>query len=243
MVPFVTVLFAHSLVTCHHIKSFLFLSLEPELKPNYVADIVFVLDSSSGVPVTDYKKQKDFVKLLSRDLDVSPGRSNAGLVVFGNMATEVLSFDSNRSLSNFEKAVDNSPYLNGNRRIDRALDETVKIMTKARPSSTKVVILLTGGNQSSDSGIQSPGEAALPLLKSGAYIYVVAIGRETNITQLRPVVQEWSHIFRMASYDDLRRRETSLAYVVIDTSSKNLVMLMYSQAQAKQLRNLSYFRV
>lgn len=207
------------------------------MKPNYVADIVFVLDSSSGVRVTDYKKQKDFVKLLARDLNVSPGRSNAALLVFGKIATEVLSFASNRSLSDFETAVNNSPYLTGKRRIDRALNETVKIMAKARPSATKVVILLTAGNQSSDSGVQSPGEAAIPLLSSGAYIYVVAIGRETNITQLRPVVQEWSHIFRMAFYDDLRRRETSVAYAVIDSSSKIRVMLMYSQAQAKQLRN------
>ncbi|XP_068690493.1 collagen alpha-3(VI) chain-like [Montipora foliosa] len=187
--------------------------------PNYIADIVFVLDSSTGVSFSDYKKQIDFVKLLAQDLSISSRYSNAALVVYGEMAEEVLSFDRNRSLSDFETAIDNSPHLRGERRIDRALNETVRIMANARPSATKVVVLLTAGKQTSQSGGQSPGEAALPLLKNSVYNYVVAVGQEPDIAQLRPVVQDLSHIFRMASYDDLESQEPLVAHVIIDTST------------------------
>lgn len=188
--------------------------------PDFIADVVFMLDSSSNVPLAEYKKEKDFVKSLARDLNVSPGNSNAALVAYGRMAVEVIGFDSKRLLSDFETAVDNAPYINGNRRIDRALNKTVQIMTKARLTATKIAVLITAGRQTSEFGSQTPGDAALPLLEKGVYDYVVAIGREPHYSELLPVVQEQSHIFRMAYYDDLRPRETFVAQMIMETSSK-----------------------
>jgi len=182
--------------------------------------VVFVIDSSSNVPFGEYKKEKDFIKVLARYLNISPGNSQGALVAYGNRAAEVIGFDIERPLSVFETAVDNSPYINGKRRIDRSLNKTAQVMANARPSATKIVVLLTAGKQSSEVGSQTPGQAAAPLLKDGVYTYVVAIGRETDISELRPMVQDLSHIFRMASYDDLMPRSTTIVQMIIDTSSK-----------------------
>ena len=180
------------------------------------------MDSTSAVPLEDYKKEKEFVKYLARYLNVSPGNSRAALVTYGNRAAEVVGFDLNRPLSNFEAAVDRAPFAGGDRRIDRALDKTSQIMADARPTARKIVLLLTSGKQASASGSKTPGEAAIPLLKGGVYSYVVAISLKPDISELRPVVQESSHIFRMGSFDDLRTRWTTVGDVIVDTSSKHL---------------------
>jgi len=189
---------------------------------NVIADIVFVIDSSSPVPLEDYKKEKEFVKYLARYLNVSPGNSRAALVTYGNRAAEVFNFDINRPFSNFEGAVDRAPFVGGDRRIDRSLDKTSQIMADARPTVTKIFVLLTSGKQASAFGSKTPGEAATPLLKGGVYSYVVAISLKPDITELRPVVQESSHIFRMASFDDLRAGWTTVGDIIVDTSSKSL---------------------
>ena len=180
------------------------------------------MDSSAAVPLEDYKKEKEFVKYLARYLNVSPGNSRAALVTYGNRAAEVVGFDLNRPLSNFQAAVDRAPFAGGDRRIDQALDKTSQIMADARPTARKIVLLLTSGKQASASGSKTPGEAAIPLLKGGVYSYVVAISLKLDISELRPLVQESSHIFRMGSFDDLRTRWTTVGDVIVDTSSKHL---------------------
>ena len=174
------------------------------------------------MPLEDYKKEKEFVKYLARYLNVSPSNSRAALITYGNRAAEVVGFDINRPFSNFESAVDRAPFVGGDRRIDRSLDKTSQIMVDARPTVKKIVVLLTSGKQASAFGSKTPSEAAMPLLKGGVYSYVVAISLKPDISELRPVVQESSHIFRMASFDDLRTRWTTVGEVIIDTSSKYL---------------------
>lgn len=180
------------------------------------------MDSSSAVPLVDYKKEKVFVKYLARYLNVSPGNSRAALITYGNRAAEVVGFDLNRPLSNFEAAVDRAPFAGGDRRIDRSLDKTSQIMADARPTVRRIVVLLTSGKQASASGSKTPGEAAIPLLKGGVYIYIVAVSLKPDVSELRPVVQESSHIFRMSSFDDLRTRWTTVGEIIVDTSSKYL---------------------
>ena len=180
------------------------------------------MDSSSGVALEDYKKQKEFVKYIARYLNVSPGNSRAALVTYGSRAAEVVGFDLNRPFSNFEVAVDRAPFAGGDRRIDRSLDKTSQIMADARPTVRKIVLLLTSGKQASVFGSKTPGEAAVPLLKDGVYSYIVAISLKPDISELRPAVQESSHIFRMGSYDKLRTRWTTVGDVIVDTSSKYL---------------------
>lgn len=174
------------------------------------------------MPLEDYKKEKEFVKYLARYLNVSPRNSRAALITYGNRAAEVVGFDINRPLSNFEAAVDRAPFVSGDRRIDRSLDKASQIMADARPTATKIVVLLTSGKQASAIGSKTPGEAAIPLQKGGVYSYVVAISQEPDISELRPVVQEPSHIFRMASFDDLRTRWTTVGEIIVDSSSKYL---------------------
>ena len=186
-------------------------------KPKMIADVVFVMDSSSNVPFSDFKTEKDFVKDLAKSLNVSPGNSSAAVVTYGSRAAEVIGFDIRRSVSDFEKAVDNSPYINGRRRIDRSLDKIVEIMTNARPTATKLVVLLTADKQLSEFGSTTPARAARPLWEKGVNIFIIAIGRR-NILELRELLPV--NIFRVAIYDDLKLQTATIGQMIEEKSSK-----------------------
>lgn len=186
-------------------------------KPEMIADVVFVMDSSSNVPFSDFKTEKDFVKDLARYLNVSPGNSRAAVVTYGSRATEVIGFDIRRSVSDFEKAVDNSPYINGRRRIDRSLDKIVEIMTNARPTTTKLVVLLTADKQLSEFGSTTPARAARPLWEKGVNIFIIAIGRR-NILELRELLPV--NIFRLAIYNDLKPQTATIGQMIVERSSE-----------------------
>ena len=182
-----------------------------------IADVVFAMDSSSNVPFSNYKKEKDFVKDLARYLNVSPGNSRAAVVTYGSRAAEVIGFDIRRSVSDFETAVDNSPYINGRRRIDRSLGKIVDIMSNARPTATKLVVLLTADKQLSEFGSTTPARAAKPLWEKGVNIFIIAIGRR-NILELRELLPV--NIFRVAIYDDLKLQTATIGQMIVERSSK-----------------------
>lgn len=189
-------------------------TLTPD-KTKMIADVVFVMDSSSNVPFYDFKTEKDFVKDLARY--VSPGNSRAAVVTYGSRAAEVIDFDIRRSVSDFETAVDNSPYINGRRRIDRSLDKIVQIMTNARPTATKLVVLLTADKQLSEFGTTTPARAAKPLWEKGVNIFIIAIGRR-NILELRELLPV--NIFRVAIYNDLKLQTATIGKMIVERSSK-----------------------
>ena len=191
-------------------------TLTPD-KIKMIADVVFVMDSSSNVPFYDFKTEKDFVKDLARYLNVSPGNSRAAVVTYGSRAAEVIGFDIRRSVSDFETAVDNSPYINGRRRIDRSLDKIVEIMTNARPTATKLVVLLTADKQLSEFGTTTPARAAKPLWEKGVNIFIIAIGRR-NILELRELLPV--NIFRVAIYNDLKLQTATIGQMIVERSSK-----------------------
>ena len=182
-----------------------------------IADVVFAMDSSSNVPFSNYKTEKDFVKDLARYLNVSPGNSRAAVVAYGSRAAEVIGFDIRRSVSDFETAVDNSPYINGRRRIDRSLGKIVDIMSNARPTATKLVVLLTADKQLSEFGSTTPARAAKPLWEKGVNIFIIAIGRR-NILELRELLPV--NIFRVAIYDDLKLQTATIGQMIVERSSK-----------------------
>lgn len=187
-------------------------------KPTMIADVVFVMDSSSNVPFSDFKTEKDFVKDLARYLNVSPGNSRAAVVTYGSRAAEVIGFDIRRSVSDFETAVDNSPYINGRRRIDRSLGKIEEIMIKARPTATTLVVLLTADKQLSEFGSTTPARAAKPLWEKGVNIFIIAIGRR-DILELRELLPV--NIFRVAIYNDLKLQTATIGQMIVERSSKN----------------------
>ena len=98
----------------------------------------------------------------------------------------------------------------GSRRIDRALDAAVTLLKNVPSDRSKLVIIITAGKQDSGFG-NTLASAGSPLHAMRAQTYVVAIGREPNVLELRPVHRFDSNLFVVSSFASLEPRTRPIA--------------------------------
>lgn len=165
------------------------------------ADIVFLVDSSSFVSFGNFEREKSFVKSLAHFLNVNPGKSRASVVSFSSNPQLVFRFYDYRSQREFNSSVDRVPYLSGrSRRIDKALDEAVKIFKEARPDAAKILVLLTSGVQTPEQGAKDLKTAFEPLRKQGVKNIVIAVGSNINGKEFEKTLDKPKDLLRVNSY-------------------------------------------
>lgn len=175
----------------------------PRKPTNANADIIFLVDSSSTVPQSSYQIEKDFVKQISKYLNVEPGQSRAAYISYGDQSRTAFTFNGYNSYPEYERLVDSAPYVGGQRRMDRALDAASTLLGETRPSAPKIVVLLTAGRQSLGVNGRLLHEAAGRLRDKGAKTYVVAIGAGPNKNELRGAVDRPEDIIPVRSFNKL----------------------------------------
>jgi len=167
-----------------------------------IADIVFLLDTSDGVNSLNFKKEKAFVKLLAKRLNVSPGKSQAALIPFGSSSTLAIDFNSYNSFQAFETLVDRVSSIGGARRIDKAFQVASQVFRNSRSSVPKLVILLTTGQQPQNA--PSLAESAVPLHSIGAMFYVVSIANDLDRKYFEVLVEDSTeHVSEVSWFDSL----------------------------------------
>lgn len=125
-----------------------FILIDPELPPNFRgADILFMVDSSSGVSPYDYDKEKELVKGLIKAFNSHPASSRTAFITYGNRPRVVYDLDNDTSEEALLEAIDAAQRMGGGRRTDRALDEAVRLMNISRRFVPRIVLLITAGSQ------------------------------------------------------------------------------------------------
>ena len=191
---------------------------KPTQPMEFVADIVFIVDSSSEVSRENYNKEKAFIKSLAKTLNLSPGKTRASVVVYSGVASLEIRLNAYYNSTIFDKAVDDLPYLGSVRRMDLGLREGAVAMKDARPNVRRVVVLLTTGRQSQSSNLLP--QAVKPLLELSANIYVVAIGSRPNNQELRLVVKEPGNVLKVSRFDDLTPQTRPIARHIVNKTGK-----------------------
>ena len=186
-------------------------------RPPFIADIVFLVDSSGGIGSNNYKKQKEFVKAIAKALNLGEKYSRACLVVYSDKPRLVTNFNSHKTLREFGSALDRAPYLNRIRRIDNALEYGADLLRRARRDIPKVAILITSGARDSSNSLDV---ASNPLKALGAKSFIVAIGNAPDIRELRLVVANNDDIFRVSSFRFLPGIEESFPKHIISSFRK-----------------------
>lgn len=171
------------------------------LRPDYIVDVVFLVDSSVGVNALQFNKEKTFVKLLAKCLNVSPEKSRASVITFGATSTREIGFNSYENIQVFETLVDGISSVGGDRRIDRAFTAAVEVFKDSQPSVPKLVVLLTTGRQPANA--PSLSEAAVPLHSIGAMFYVVSIANDLDKKYFEVLVDHSSQVSQVSSFESL----------------------------------------
>lgn len=168
-------------------------------------DVVFIMDSSSEVSPRQYQSQKEYVKQVFSSLAASSDQARAAFIIYSDYGVVKSTFRQYQSLQKFAQDVDSAELLGGKRHIDKALETAAAQFDGDRPSSERLVILLTAGSQDQH-GTKSLNDAVRPLRSVGAKTYVVAIGDRVDNDELRPAVERPDDIIKMPSFTVLEKR-------------------------------------
>lgn len=184
----------------------------------YSADVLFIMDSSSDT-ISTYNTAKDLVKRLARYLNINPEGTRAALAVFNGRPRMVTDFESFRSTSDFESAVDKAPHLGGNRSVSVALRSAGKMFDS--PSSvSKVIFLVTSGRPLDNEDGSSAGDVIDKLSSLGVRTYVVLLGPINNPGKFRSMVEDPENVFAIDSQEDISKKINQVGSHVITDSGK-----------------------
>ena len=198
-------------------------------------DVVFMVDSSRSISVSDFNEAKKFVKQAAEEFGVAPGQSRAAVILFGESAEAMIGFGDAPTLEGFQKAVDGLNHLfGGHTRIDQALITAAKLFSnsKARPDVKKVALLLTDGQQShgfpNEIDLKTASES---LRKAGARVIAVGIGDKVDEPELKLITESEDDVILTKDYQDLKDKLLSIISTACDESKSNLyITSSYSEA-------------
>lgn len=173
---------------------------------NGLVDVGFIVDSSGSLR-NEYFKEKDFVKSLSRALQIGPAKSQVGVVLFSHNAELKIKLSDHTDIDSFDKAVDDLPLLGSTTRIDLALkvayDQMFAESNGARRNVPKVLVLLTDGEQTQASDAVSPVLAAAPFHEADIKVIVIGVGSGVKPAQLEGVAKSRKDLYLAENFDAL----------------------------------------
>lgn len=102
-------------------------------------DVIFVMDSSQSINAPQYNKEKEFVKMLAKVVNVGNG-SRASVIIYSDKAQLKIRFGQHENLDSFKEEVDSLPYLQQRTRIDKALTMAAQVLKLARYASCRCTI-------------------------------------------------------------------------------------------------------
>ena len=111
------------------------------------ADIIFLVDSSTGVSSQEFVMEKGFVRAMVRSFIVSPLGPRAAFVIYSSTSYTVVGFSNYSSNADFNQQIQNAPFQSGGRRrIDQALMHAATMFQETGRVGLRIVILLTAGS-------------------------------------------------------------------------------------------------
>lgn len=184
------------------------------------ADITFLVDSSSSVRPLHYQKEKEFVKKLSKYLNIKPGASRAAFITFGSQSKTAFEYDDYQTLPQMEALIDGASYVGGNRRILPALEKASSVMAVSRPLVPRIVVIVTSGRPFIISGNEE--KAVKSLHDAGVNTFVVVIGKDLDKNELLKVVSRPQNLIPIDTFNQLGSSAPSVANDISSSSGKML---------------------
>ena len=199
----------------HYISALFFFS-DSQPTDRHLMNVIFLMDASFGITRSDLLKEKAFVKTVAQSLELPLEESKMAIVPYGAFTVTSGRLNMYQSLNEFNRDVDALQLLSGSRRMDEALNTAKTMLRQDKSAGRNIVILLTAGRQAlgyrgvplTDSGKEVMGE--------GAEIYVVAIGSEPSVQELRPIVDDSQDIYQVGSFDYLKREARPIGRDIIN---------------------------
>ena len=170
-------------------------------------DIAFLIDASGSVGDANFNKEKQFVEIILRKLNMKHLWTRAAVIVYGDLAHVAMKFGQCLTSKDFNEVLDRIHYVGRTTRIDKALcvanTELFSRKGGMRPYVAKAIVLVTDGRQSPVPGALPLDEAAMPLRRKDVNLLAVGVGGGISASQLENIISRGSDLITVDDFDEL----------------------------------------
>lgn len=176
------------------------------------------MDSSSPITPRDFFQEKYLVKVISAMLNVSPGKSQAAVLSYGDDVQILSQLDNQLTVAEFETLVDNAAIKGGSRDITKALEAAVQTARQGRYAYPKITVLIITGKY--DAKNLDRFDQALKEL--GVKLYIIAISRNVDEKKLLTLVDRPDDIYTVDSLSSVQSVARPIATKIYRSTGKNM---------------------
>lgn len=199
-----------------------------------VADIVFLVDSSSSVGPENFQKVKNFIDTLVSSLNVGTDHVRIGLAQYSDDPYVEFLLNQYSLKNDILEQIQNLTFRGGNTYTGAALNFTGERYfveaagSRAQEHVSQVIILITDGESNDD--VKVP---ATKLKARGISVYVVGIGIQ-DVNELKEIASKpfEKFLFSIDSFDILQKLPSSLLQTVC--------FAVESQIKGKQIWSVNW---
>ncbi|XP_046547092.1 uncharacterized protein LOC124257144 isoform X2 [Haliotis rubra] len=169
-------------------------------------DIVLILDHSSSISVSDWKKMVEFTHKLVDNFNVSHDASDIGVMTFNDQLTDIVHLHAFRNKASLLHTIDtrlNMVHVTGNTFTHLALNQTLHwFRGDRRHDAVKVAIIFTDGGSNRKFETFS---TALDLHHNNVTVFVVGIGGEIDLYEQMILASDpdAEHMLNVGGYHNL----------------------------------------
>ncbi|XP_067667687.1 collagen alpha-3(VI) chain-like [Haliotis asinina] len=155
------------------------------------ADVVFVLDTSTSIWVSDFNQYvRPFVRDVVRMFDVgaAPSQTRVGVVTYSDEYHPQFDLGTYLTRDSLEQAIENIVFTGGSTFTSKALhyvaDDMFRLKNGARSEATSVIILVTDGRSRFPTVTRVEADRARV---KGAHIFAIGVGEDVDESELRAI--------------------------------------------------------
>ena len=178
-------------------------------------DVAFLVDSSGSLCRDGFRSQKEFIKAIAKEVNVSPLYSRIGVITYSGRASVEIKLSDYTQLESLIDAVELLPYLGKTTRIDKAIALASKKLMTAEGGRRKgvpgVLIVMTDGRQTPDADVTPIEEAASNLWKLELTTFVIGIGKMVDAKELIKLAMREDNLFLTPSVKEMSSLAQPLA--------------------------------
>lgn len=199
----------------------------PECANATVADIVFLVDSSTSIGITNFGEIRHFLRSFISGLDIGPDKVRVGLAQYSDEPFKEFLLKDHMDMRSLLAEVDKLQYRTGGTETGEAIDFlqaeyfTEEAGSRAEQRVPQIAVVLTDGD--STDNVEEPAQR---LRNQGVIVFGIGVG-QINQLQLESMVNRPPHLFlhTIDSYQALRR--------VTDGLLRTVCISMENQRQGK----------
>ena len=181
-----------------------------------MADIVFLVDGSSSIGISNFQEMRKFLRSVVTGLDIGPDKVRIGLAQYSDETYQEFLLKDHMDKTSLLEAVDTFQYRTGGTETGKAIDFlqtqyfTEEAGSRAGQRVPQIAVVITDGDSTDD--VIGPAQR---LRQQGVIVFGIGVG-EANLQELESIANRPPErfLYSISNYAALQKLKDSLLKTV-----------------------------